>query len=414
MATTKDHPRGHARQPTVPQIPADDLPPTPDSLYADATHHLTSSNPHAALPLATQLHTTLLRASAPPDALVPALQLLGEICVETGDVDAARAWFAHAVELDPTGKIPGGMYGIGTADRFLWLAQLCDEGGAASVAWFDRGIEVLRREIKVLESSFSTFDDDSPDADQEDAAFAWNLAGRARKLVAALCATVEVYMTDLSWDPHAEANCELRIAAALAARDPPLPEALQTLASVRLSQSRVREARQALSESLEAWRRGGDAGDDADDADEANDDKPDFAARVSLARLLMEASMCRAARAVLDDLVREDDQSVEAWYLGGWCRCLLARMTADGQAADDIDKNEGEEEETDAPSPKALRRESRRWLRACLALCDKLEYEDERLREHASELVEELDGALGDEDKEEDDDSVEEGEIREA
>ena len=42
-----------------------------------------------------------------------------------------------------------------------------------------------------------------------------------------------------------------------------------------------------------------------------------------------------------------------------------------------------------------LYRGSRRWLRTSLKLFDLLEYEDERLKQHAEELMAGLDGILG-------------------
>ena len=103
----------------------------------------------------------------------------------------------------------------------------------------------------------------------------------------------------------------------------------------------------------------------------------------------MEAEMEDEAIEVLEGLVSEDDESVEAWYLGGWCLWLVG------------EKQEGEEQ-------RAARRESRNWLNTCLELYRKVEYEDERLQEHAMELVEGLDKVLGeapgDDDKEENDD----------
>lgn len=86
-----------------------------------------------------------------------------------------------AVTLDPQGEISeeegGGV------EKFLWLAQLCEEGGEESVRWFQRGVEVLNREIAGLEAVGMKGD---------------GAEEKKRKLVGALCGIVEVYMTDLS------------------------------------------------------------------------------------------------------------------------------------------------------------------------------------------------------------------------
>ena len=95
---------------------------------------------------------------------------------------------------------------------------------------------------------------------------------------------------------------------------PDSPEPLQTLASVRLSQEKLEDARAALTRSMEIWT----------DLPPEDPSVPDFPTQISLVRLLMEAEMEEQALDVLERLVEEDDHSVEAWYLGGWCLNLLA------------------------------------------------------------------------------------------
>ena len=114
---------------------------------------------------------------------------------------------------------------------------------------------------------------------------------------------------------------------------------------------------------------------------------PDFPTRISLVRLLMEVALEDEALEVLERLVGEDDGSVEAWYLGGWCLYLS------GVAKRDDPRNGGDENEGEW---KALWVESRDWLQNALKLYEMVGYEDERLREHAVELVGEIGGVVGD------------------
>lgn len=112
--------------------------------------------------------------------------------------------------------------------------------------------------------------------------------------------------------------------------------------------------------------------------------------------------MNRDAMVVLDRLIQEDDQSVEAWYLGGWCQHL---MVDNHQATNLVDKASAMDDsaETVAPDstsnlqvpPETLLRGSRRWLRMSLKLYAQQDYEDDRLLEHAQELVAGLDKVLG-------------------
>lgn len=148
----------------------------PSELLEKATILLQTGQAEASLPLAQRV----LELS--PDSL-PAVNLIGEIYVELGDIDAARQTFLHVVQIDPEGTIPESQGG--GAEKFLWLAQLSEQGGADSVGWYEKGVGALRKIIQSLEQS----------TQPEDAALCEE---KRRKLATALCGVVEIYMTDLS------------------------------------------------------------------------------------------------------------------------------------------------------------------------------------------------------------------------
>ncbi|KAK0265268.1 hypothetical protein LTR91_020142 [Friedmanniomyces endolithicus] len=344
---------------------------TPEQLYASAIDLVEQSQPDEALKKAKKLWAQVQNRSV-TEAL-PALNLLGEISVELGDGEAARGYFEQAVALDPTGEIPEALGG--GAEKFLWLAQLCEEGGQASVDWFERGVKALQVEISTIETG------GLPGMDEE--SLLMLRVEKKRKLANALCGIVEVYMTDLSWEEDAEARCDALVTEAMAVEDETSAEVLQTLASVRLSQERKEDARAALTRSLQSWIEL-----ESDDAA-----VPDFATRVSLARLLMEAEMEVQAMQVLQRLVAENDQSVEAWYLGGWCQHLMAEKL---QAAPEVSKDgDADMSVVNMGSVTMAWKGSRNWLNMALKLFDLLDYEDERLFGHAKALVAELDERLG-------------------
>jgi hypothetical protein len=191
------------------------------------------------------------------------------------------------------------------------------------------------------------------------------------------------------WEEDAESKCESLITEALLVGQDS-PETLQTLASVRISQVRVEDAKAALSRSLELWQ----------DLPPEDPRVPDFAARISLSRLLMEVEMEPSALNVLERLIEEDDSSVEAWYLGGWCLFLLG---------DKHKQSETEKMEEDSSDVIIERKvswsASRSWLKHSLQLYQLVEYEDERLRDHARELVDKLNEELGAEEEEEEEGS---------
>lgn len=353
---------------------------SPEQLYATALELVEQSQPEEALQVAKQLWSQVQDRTA--TETLPAVNLLGEISIELGAVDSARGYFEQAVRLDPDGKIPESLGG--GAEKFLWLAQLCEEGGKQSVQWFERGAKALQQEIAALEAG------QVPVLNEEQTMLL--RIEKKRKLASALCGIIEVYMTDLSWEDDAETRCENLITEAMTVEDDTSPEVLQTLASVRLSQERKGDAQAALQRSLATWM-------DLEPEDPA---VPDFATKVSLSRLLMEAEMEREAMQVLDRLIQEDDQSVEAWYLGGWCQHLLAeRNKATSDAEQDSAMGTGAEDQgtTSQNRVQAMLKGSRRWLKTSLKLYKQLDYEDDRLFEHAQELVANLDTVLGPEDE---------------
>jgi tetratricopeptide (TPR) repeat protein len=292
-----------------------------------------------------------------------ALSVLGQIHVELGDIDAARDFFAAAVRVDEDGLLPEDVGG--GPEKFLWLAQLSEDGGRDSVTWFERGAAALRAEIQRLSEKLTSL---PRTRDEQEAV----INEKRRKLAETLCAVVEVYMTDLSWEEDAEKRCEALITEATMLA-PEVAETWQTVANVRISQTRTEEAQEALKRSLSLWI----------DLPPEDLTIPPFPSRVSLVRLLTEVGMEENAIDVAERLVDEDDQSVEAWYLGGFSRYILG------------EKLKGKPQPLDAEGWKKIWRSSRRWLAQCLRIYDLEEYEDERLQTHTKELLELIKNELG-------------------
>ncbi|KAL2212243.1 TPR-like protein [Sarocladium strictum] len=344
----------------APSRPKTDSAPSAATYLTDAETQLTVGNIDEAISLADQA----LETTGPGgDFELRALNLMGVLHVESGDVEEAREYFQRAIKLDEDGtvdeKIGGG------PEKFLFLAQLSEDGGQDSVKWFDRGAAALRKQIQLFA--------DIPNRTPEQQA---NYEERQMKLGEVLCAVAEVYMTDLSWEEDAEQRCEALITEAMLIA-PSSAETWQTVANVRISQERVDEARQALKRSLDIWQ----------DLPPENIDVPEFPVRIGLARLLLEVEMEEEASIVLERLIGEDDESVEAWYLGGWCLYLVGEKVREGK---------GQEANGEVDAWKGVWASARRWLMRCLKLYGLQEYEDERLGEHANELLQNINKELGD------------------
>lgn len=154
-------------------------------LFEQATELLQEGQANEALPVAQKLIQCLSSPAVDSTLKLPALDLIGEIYIELGEAEQARNIFLEAVKLDPDGTL--GNEVSGGADKFLWLAQLCDEGGQESVDWFEKGAAVLRRELQQYDGKTMTDEDE----------FIQEI--KRTKLANALCGAAEVYMTDLRY-----------------------------------------------------------------------------------------------------------------------------------------------------------------------------------------------------------------------
>lgn len=156
----------------------------PAELYAQSISLLQTGQPEEAFSVAQKLLKVVTPTSNYTLASLPALSLLGEISIEIGDAEISHFYFLEAAKLDPEGKIAEEEGG--GAEKFLWLAQLCGEGGKESIDWFEKGARVLRRGVGDLE----------PEANDETSQAL--LEEKKNRLANALCGMIEVYMTDLS------------------------------------------------------------------------------------------------------------------------------------------------------------------------------------------------------------------------
>lgn len=336
-------------------------------LLAKATAFLEEGDPETAARIASTAYEHIGETGRLACA---ALSLLGQIFVELGEVDAARKFYLAAVKLDEHGSLPEELGG--GPEKFFWLAQLSDEGGQDSVSWFERGAAILRSQIQTLTETLSS----RPTMREQLEA---SIAEKRRRLAETLCAVVEVYMTDLSWEEDAEQRCEALITEATMLA-PEGAETWQTVANVRISQMRTEEAREALKRSLGLW----------EELPLEDPAIPAFPTRVSLLRLLLEVDMEEQGIEVAERLISEDDLSVEVWYLGGYARYRLGEKAK--QAAQSPDGEEW----------KSFWRSSRKWLAQCMRVFQAEEYEDERLGEHAQELLASIKSELGETGEEED------------
>jgi tetratricopeptide (TPR) repeat protein len=154
---------------------------TPEILHAQAATSLQTGDPESALPKALK---ALSLTPESDQSRLPVLNLLGEIYLELGDQAKGYEAYHEAVEIDRSVSSDSSIPGTGP-EKYFCLAQLSEEGGKASLAWFEEGIQILERNVQELESK------KGKDAQIE-------LKDCRKQLSGALCGIIELWMTDLS------------------------------------------------------------------------------------------------------------------------------------------------------------------------------------------------------------------------
>ncbi|CAH7689842.1 hypothetical protein BY996DRAFT_8428529 [Phakopsora pachyrhizi] len=317
-----------------------------------------------------------------------ALESLGLVEVELGNIKSAIKNFNKCIEIsknlasDPSKD--GGLVEDVSPTIYLYLAQLSNSP-IKSLNHFQSALNILKSKlesIKALDPSIQIDNETCNTKDKEDRSGGRIVAnGQKLKVISseefqirrscsrALVGMTEIYLTDLCFEPEAEKKClsYLEMASEL---DPTDPEPLQTLASVRISQSNIEEATKALRLALSLWSNDPVANLDADENDskmevveeiaeglvddedrqmidaerdmkeESNglvieDDQdessslPPFETRVQWAKLALECDMWSDAIEVLYGCEAENDEDGEVQYLLGMAWYLLGQSRND-------------------------------------------------------------------------------------
>ncbi|KAF8529900.1 hypothetical protein JB92DRAFT_2782757 [Gautieria morchelliformis] len=315
-------------------------PPSIPSLLEKAQTLLTQCNYELA-------HKFLVRVLDHEPSHVSARELLGEVQLEMGELDAAKQTFESLLPPSPYASTPP------SSSAHLNLAQLSQDPHGA-LRHYQAAVDILLPQLKGKKRALG---EESSDAEDEVGA----------KAVSALAAMVEIWMSDLCFEDEAETKCE-NLATLALQTDPTSCEALQTLASVRMSQKRPEEAQQYAERAWERWK----------DLDPDSPAVPPLPLRLSLARLFLELSLYLNALTILSAVLATDDQEVEGWYLEGWCFFLMAEQARETKV------NVG------GLTWEELSRDSRDCVETCQTLHKAQEHPDEQILQHAQEIIAEL------------------------
>ncbi|GAA5962872.1 hypothetical protein JCM21900_005641 [Sporobolomyces salmonicolor] len=252
-----------------------------------------------------------------PRLLRDALEILGTVELELGEVDEAREHFLASIQLGSALPDP-------SPAPHLYLAQLASTP-QESLTHFSNALTLLQAKLAAIEKA--KLGGDGGAGTQEELEDEGEIRRSASR---ALVGMTELYLTDLCFEPDAEQHCEAYLKQA-ADLDPSDPEVYQTLASVRLSQQREQDAKEAASKGWSIWRN----------IDTDSPLYPPSSARLSCAKLFLELSEHVPALEILQRLENEDDEDSEVWYLSGWAWWLLGESRGD---AESTEKEESREE----------------------------------------------------------------------
>ncbi|KAF8071895.1 hypothetical protein FPV67DRAFT_1483083 [Lyophyllum atratum] len=284
-----------------------------------------------------------------------AKEMLGVSLLETGDIDAAKEAFLSLLPPNPDAPSPP------PPSAHLYLAQLNDGDPRQALQHYQAAIDIISLQLKGKQRAT---DETSKNDETE----------LKNNIVRALIGQVEIWMDpsyDLCFEPDAEKTCEDLINQALQT-DPGNAEALQALASVRMSQQRPDDAKDCLEKAWSAWK----------DLDSDDPSLPQIPTRLALVKLFLELSLYTPALLVLHGVMASDDQEVEAWYLEGWCFFMMSEQAQEsGGTLDELTWQE-------------LAKDARDCLETCQVLHTNQEHPDAPLLEHVRELIGKLD-ALG-------------------
>ncbi|KAJ1919083.1 hypothetical protein H4219_002238 [Mycoemilia scoparia] len=250
------------------------------------------------------------------------------IQLEMGDIEPAYNCLMKCVDIEPDkGYV-----------KYLYLGQL--SGGLEAINYFQKGIEIMMKDLKSANPNSS---------EQKDL---------KRKAAEAHISITDIYLTDCCFEEDAEKQCEANLDKAIEI-DPECPDIYQTYASVRLSQTRVDDAKACLQKSIDLWK----------DLEPGHPNIPSYDTRISLVRLFLECQLHEDALDLLEALQKENDQSVDLWYLYGWTYFIQG---------EDVDSQEEKHR---------VWKDSRTCLLRGLKLAVQQEYDDKALVDHSNELI---------------------------
>eukprot|EP00741_Cyanophora_paradoxa_P019510 tig00021127_g18833.t1 len=213
------------------------------------------------------------------------LEATGSLLADMGDLESAKDLLRKSIDADP----------VGSFNKYMLMAQLLQ--GMEAIATYDRGIQLLKADLTKAMSG----EGGEPSTVR-------------KSLASALTAAAEVYLADMPEDARAEQEAEKLLLEAIQCGESLTAEPYQALASMRLNQERREEALTLMGRTLEIMEALGGEG-----VPEEKREVAPYAFRKQTAKLLIHLADFDRAEGVLEDLLEENDEDAESYYLLGVC-----------------------------------------------------------------------------------------------
>ncbi|KAG7895560.1 hypothetical protein KL925_000269 [Ogataea polymorpha] len=256
------------------------------------------------------------------------LQSFGEAHLENGDVESAYDVLSKACKLDPEAK--------SGVEKFLYLGQIV--GANHGVDLLETGVKRLLAQLEMVQSETAQELDEStqllfaaytePEKVQD---------YLLKKLNQALFAIIEIWMTDLCMESAAEEECEKCIQLALSL-DNTNGETWSLLASIRISQQKTQEAREAVQKSWELFEHKKASLEESSEPESQMEYIDLCQPLITLSKYAIETGLFELATAIASSVQDINEQSVESYYLEGFAYLLAARRNQNGISEEEGDK----------------------------------------------------------------------------
>lgn len=278
---------------------------SPHKLVEQGQLALQNFQPDLALKFFVRAHE-----AAPNDTNI--MDALADVHLQVGHIAEARALLEASTVQAPTVN----------CFKWLFLAQL--QTGTDAVTSYQRAIHLMS-ELYLLQS-----EEAETRATGSESPPPTSPALLRKQITRAHVAIAELYLTDLCFEEGAEQLCSDAVSKALEIETDCL-DALQCLASLRLSQGRAPDACgiiQSVYGRIMALRETVNSRPLIDELSQhifsatENDEAPELEFCIQTAKILTECAssspeLADCAITLCSDLLEEDDENIEVWYIAG-------------------------------------------------------------------------------------------------